>query len=157
MDFVFNCSECGQQLEVDSDAAGNQIDCPVCSKTITIPKHQPELVVAGSTVATSAEARIERHFSVPQHNDKADLLIEKPKPPLDVAAKETDKKTRIKTIKRGDCQEVGRDHFDENVAKFLAKLEEGELISIHPIQYSHTDLETRAQVVDFGIMIIYKG
>ena len=35
------------------------------------------------------------------------MLIEKPPPPLEVAAKESDKKIRIKTIRHTDCIEVG--------------------------------------------------
>src|SRR5688572_21920363 len=99
MDFLFNCSECGQELEVDSSAAGSAIDCPTCGKNIVIPSGngQPALV---APVMLSAEAKVERHFSVPQHGGKTKAdLIQKPAPPLEIAAKETDKKIRIKTIK----------------------------------------------------------
>ena len=160
MDIVFDCPECGQQLEVDSGAAGSQIDCPTCSKTITIPQDESngEPVMAAPPIAKSAEARVERHFVVPQHTTKADELIQKPAPPLEVAAaKSLDKEIRIKTIKRGDCFEVGKDRFDEVVTAFLRKIGESHLISVHSVNYSHIDLESRQLVNDFGVVIIYRG
>jgi len=37
----FACPECKQPLEVDEDAAGQSINCPACSKPITIPPPVP--------------------------------------------------------------------------------------------------------------------
>src|SRR5688572_24218522 len=116
MDLTFNCPECKQELAVEADAAGAQIDCPTCGKTITVPEMENITVLKGPPAALSAEAREVRHFTVPLHDQKADLLIQKPPPTLEVAAKDTDKKLRIKTIKHSDCYEVGKDKFDEVVS-----------------------------------------
>jgi len=53
-------------------------------------------------------------------------------PALEVAAKEAIK-LRVKTIRHSDCVEVGKDHFDEVVTKFLEKIGETHLVSITPI------------------------
>src|SRR6185503_13967709 len=106
-------------------------------------------------MASSAAAKEEKHFSVPVHDKPVASLIAKPLPPLDVAAKEGIK-LRIKTIKRSDCVEVGRDHFDEVVTRFLEKIGESNLVSISPIGYSHQDLASREWVTDFGVMVVYK-
>jgi len=38
MDVIFNCPKCQQQLEVDAGGAAQEIDCPACGETITIPE-----------------------------------------------------------------------------------------------------------------------
>ena len=70
------------------------------------------------------------HLRVPVHKTPAASLIGKPLVPLEVAAKETDKKIRVKTIKHTDCIEVGHDKFDEVVSNFLIKIGESNMISI---------------------------
>jgi hypothetical protein len=84
-------------------------------------------------------------------------LIEKPLPPLEVAAKETDKRIRIKTIKHTDCIEVGRDRFDEVVSDFLLKIGETNMISLTTIVYTHLDIGTQKLLQDFGVLIVYRG
>ena len=161
MDIVFNCPDCGQQLEVDAAAAGSQIECPACSNQISIPVSgaaEPVLQIAPAPPAVAnAEARMERHFAVPQHKKEAEALIQKPAAPLATAAKEAENKPlRIKTIKRGDCQEVGKDKFDQTVTDFLSKIGESNIVSMHPVSYTHVDIESRP-VTDFGLMVIYRG
>jgi hypothetical protein len=84
------------------------------------------------------------------------VLIEKARPPLEVAA-QGDKKIRVKTIRRTDCVEVGRDRFDEIVSEFLQNVGESSIISITPIAYTHLDLGSRQLMTDFGVMMVYKG
>ncbi|MGI8967301.1 MAG: hypothetical protein ACR2H1_14620, partial [Limisphaerales bacterium] len=75
----------------------------------------------------------------------------------EIAAQESDKRIRIKTIRHGDCVEVGRDRFDEIVSEFLVKIGQTNIVSITPITYSHIDLATRQAMADFGVMIVFKG
>lgn len=167
MDVIFNCPKCEQELAVDSSGAGTEIECPSCGESIVIPEPRPGAVPAGvggprtqattvNPIASSAAAKIEMHLKVPQH-DSSESLISKPLPPLDVAAKETDKRIRVKTIKHTDCIEVGHDKFDEMVSNFLGKIGESNLISITPLAYTYLDIGTQKLLTDFGVMILYRG
>lgn len=170
MDVIFNCPKCEQELAVDSTAAGSQINCPSCGEAITIPEPNP--VPAGgdghdasaahlhaapvNPIATSAAAKVEMHLKVPT-NKHSESLIEKPRPPLEVAAKETDKKIRVKTIKHTDCIEVGHDKFDEVVTNFLQKIGETNVINITTLTYTHIDIGSQKLLTDFGVMVVYRG
>lgn len=170
MDVIFNCPKCEQELAVDSSGAGSEINCPSCGEPITIP--EPETVVPRpgmendngprievhpiNAIASSAAAKVEMHLRVP--TDKhTESLIEKPRPPLEVAARETDKKMRVKTIKHTDCIEVGHDKFDEIVTNFLNKVGESNIVSITTLTYTHLDIGTQKLLTDFGVMITYRG
>jgi len=172
MDVIFNCPKCEQELAVDSTGAGTEINCPSCNEVIVIPS--PELVAnrpgADNTpaaprvevhpvnpIASSAAAKVEMHLRVPVHKTPAASLIAKPLTPLDVAAKGTDKKIRVKTIKHTDCIEVGHDKFDEVVSNFLIKIGETNMISITTLTYTHLDIGTQKLLTDFGVMIVYRG
>ena len=157
MDINFKCTHCGQDLTVDGSGAGVEIECPACAKSIVVPslsQTEPKIVNA---MMSSAAAKEVHHFSVPQRDKSKDVPIEKAKPTLEASAKETDKTIRVKTIRRSDCVEVGKDHFDEVVTKFLEKVGEDNLKTITPINYTHQDLATRQFVTDFGVLIVYKG
>jgi hypothetical protein len=154
MDINFKCNHCGQDLTVDGSGAGVQIECPSCGQTITVPQAEHKIV---NPIMASAGAREEKHFMVPQHDKAKDVVIEKPKPTLEASAKETDKKLRVKTIRRSDCVEVGKDHFDEVVSSFLDKVGESSIKSITPITYTHQDLASRQWITDFGVLIVYLG
>ena len=91
-------------------------------------------------IASSAAAKVEMHLRVPVHKTPTERLIEKPRPPLEAAAKETDKKMRVRTIKHTDCIEVGHDKFDEVVSGVLNKIGETNMISITPLIYTHLDI-----------------
>ena len=169
MDVIFNCPKCEQELAVDSSGAGSEIDCPSCGETIVIP--EPETVVtrpgveAGGArveahpinpIASSAAAKVEMHLRV--RSDKTtESLIAKPLAPLEVAAKETDKVIRTKTIRHTDCIEVGHDKFDEVISKFLAKVGEANIISINTLNYTFLDIGTQKLLTDFGVLIVYRG
>ena len=172
MDVIFDCPKCEQELAVDSTGAGTEINCPSCGETIVIPA--PELVVnrpgveGASTaprvevhpinpIASSAAAKVEMHLRVPVRATPTESLIGKPLVPLEAAAKETDKKIRIKTIKHTDCIEVGHDKFDEVVSSFLVKIGESNMISITTLTYTHLDIGTQKLLTDFGVMIVYRG
>jgi len=73
-----------------------------------------------NAIASSAAAKIEMHLRVPT-NKSSESLIAKPLPPLDAAAKDTDKKVRTKTIRHTDCIEVGHDKFDEVMTNFCPR------------------------------------
>lgn len=157
MDMIFSCPNCKQQLEAETSMAGNQIACPSCGNTIVIPEANP-MNIHVNPIASSAAAKQEYHFSVPVHDAPTESLIKKPSRPLEAAARDsTDKKLRLRCIRRTDCVEVGHDRFDEKVTEFLQEIGEANLVSITPLTYTHLDLGTRQLMTDFGVMIIYKG
>ena len=172
MDVIFNCPKCDQELAVDSSGAGTEINCPSCGEAIVIPSPERSPVRAGvdhvpaaprleaapvNPIASSAAAKVEMHLRVPVHKVPAASLIEKPLPPLEVAAKDTDKKIKVKTIKHTDCIEVGHDKFDEVVTNFLVKIGEANVISITTLTYTHLDIGSQKLLTDFGVMIVYRG
>ena len=173
MDVIFNCPKCEQELAVDSSGAGTQIQCPACGESIIIPSaddsihirgiplpnNRPEARTEGlpaNPIASSAAAKVEMHLRVPS-NKASESLIAKPLPPMEVAAKETDKKIRTKTIRHTDCVEVGHDKFDEVVSGFLARVGESNIVSINTLNYSYLDIGTQKLLTDFGVLIIYRG
>lgn len=172
MDVIFNCPKCEQELAVDSSGAGSTIECPSCGEAIIIP--EPESVIPRSgagdgaggaprvevhpvnPIATSAAAKVEMHLRVPT-KEHTESLIAKPLTPLDAAAKDTEKKIRVKTIRHTDCIEVGHDRFDEVVTNFLGKVGESSIISITTISYTYLDIGTQKLLTDFGVLIVYRG
>jgi DNA-directed RNA polymerase subunit RPC12/RpoP len=156
MDIVFKCANCDQELAVDAAGAGSEIECPTCNKPLVVPEATPQNLQTVSETASSSAARVEKHFTVPQRST-GEILIKKPKPTLEVAAKATDKKIRIKTIRHSDCLEVGKDRFDEIATEFLQTIGQENIISLHPIHYSHADAAGSKFQEDFGLMIIFKG
>jgi DNA-directed RNA polymerase subunit RPC12/RpoP len=172
MDVIFNCPKCDQELAVDSSGAGSEIECPSCNSTIIIPgpdnipprpgiQNEPGVVrLEGhpvNPISSSAAAKVEMHLRVPVHKTPAAALIEKPLAPLDVAAKDTDKKMRVKTIRHTDCVEVGHDRFDEIVSNFLSKVGETNVISISSITYTNLDIGSQKLMTEFGVLIVYRG
>jgi DNA-directed RNA polymerase subunit RPC12/RpoP len=163
MDISFKCPNCDQELEVDASGAGSTIECPSCSNSITVPSADPSTVVHVAAFAPAPPEPLEppkeeKHFSVPVHEHApAQELIKKPNRPLEVIAKEGDKTMRIKTFKRTDCVEVGKDRFDEFVSAFLEKIGQTNIVSINPISYSYMELGSRQIMGDYGVMIVFKG
>jgi DNA-directed RNA polymerase subunit RPC12/RpoP len=172
MDVIFNCPKCEQELAVDASGAGSEINCPSCGQPIVIPSPERPVARPGvepppgaprleshpiNPIASSAAAKVEMHLKVPVHKTPAASLIEKPLVPLEAAAKDTDKKIKVKTIKHTDCIEVGHDRFDEIVTLFLGKVGEPNIISITTLTYTHLDIGSQKLLTDFGVMIVYKG
>lgn len=166
MDISFQCPKCNQELAAEENMAGSEIDCPACNHRIVIPRpatppppepaYQTQGPETASAMSSSAGAKEEKHFVVPVHEKPVAALIEKPKPPLEFA-KDGDKKLRIRCIKRTECVEVGKDHFDEVVTEFLSKVGEANVVSINTINYSAIDMGTRQILTDYGLLIVYRG
>jgi DNA-directed RNA polymerase subunit RPC12/RpoP len=154
MDISFKCPNCDQELEVDASGAGSTIACPSCASVITVPG-----AASGTAEKPQPAARVEKHFSVPvrERAPEGEALIQKPNKPLEIAAKEDDKTVRIKTFKRSDCVEVGKDRFDEFVSAFLARVGQPNIISINPISYSYVELGSHAILADYGVTIVFRG
>jgi hypothetical protein len=165
MDIVFKCPYCDQELEVEASGAGSTLECPACNNSITVPAASAEGVTAappppeaGATGADPiASFHKDKHFSVPSHDGPAATLIQKAARPLEVAAKESDRKIRIRTVKHSDHVEVGKDKFDEKVSEFLDKVGQENIISINAISYSTVDVATKALQQDYGVLIVFKG
>ena len=153
MDIDFKCSKCGQDLSVDAAGAGTEIECPACQQMTLVPSPGGP---PGQPAPAAAGPKEEKHFSVPVRDKPADSLIAKPLPSLEAAAKEGIK-LRIKSIRHSDCVEVGKDHFDEAVTRFLEKVGEPNVVKINTFNYTHMDLATRDWVTDYGVMIVYRG
>lgn len=149
MDIDFKCPRCGQDLSVDAAGAGTEIECPACHENIAIP--QPT-----DAPESPPPAKEEKHFTVPLRATATESLIAKPLPSLEVAAKEGIK-LRIKTMRHSDSVEVGKDHFDEHVTRFLEKIGEPNVVSISTFNYTHLDLATRDWVTDYGVLIVFRG
>jgi DNA-directed RNA polymerase subunit RPC12/RpoP len=175
MDVIFTCPKCEQELAVDSSGTGSQIDCPSCGQSIVIPEPIvvprsgegiPTLPPGASgarlganpanPISSSAAAKVEMHLRVPS-NKAPEVLIAKALAPLEVAAKESDRKMRVKTIKHTDCVEVGHDRFDEMVTNFLIRIGETNIISINTLSYTHLDIGSQKLMTDYGVMIVYRG
>ena len=178
MDIIFNCSSCNQELEVDVTGAGSEIVCPNCEETILIPQvgtkgtrtsgadssgtipvstGAPHSANPVSAMASSAAAKIEMHLKVPVRSTPTTSLIAKALPPLEVAAKESDKKLRVKTIRHTDHIEVGHDKFDEYVTQFLDKVGEANIQGIHPLTYTHLDIGSQKLMNEYAVLVIYRG
>ncbi|HTJ01086.1 MAG TPA: hypothetical protein VL527_19540 [Dongiaceae bacterium] len=174
MDIIFKCPECEQELAVDSTGAGTEIECPSCGEKIVIPEQTAPGVTTASTsdlpttagvelvqpvnpIASSAAAKVELHLKVPTANKPTASLITKPLPPLEVTAKESDKKVRVKTIRHTDCIEVGHDRFDEKVSEFLAKVGEANIVSVTPLTYTFLDIGTQKLMTEYALCILYRG
>jgi DNA-directed RNA polymerase subunit RPC12/RpoP len=157
MDLNFQCPHCGQDLTVDDSGAGAEIECPACNNRIIVPAAETKGPHIINPIAASAARREEKHFSVPVHEKPTESLIAKPLVPLEAAAKATGKQLRVKTFRRSDCVEVGKDHFDEVVTKFLSEVGEDNIVSLSPINYTHMELASRQWITDFGVLIVYRG
>lgn len=179
MDIIFNCPNCDQELEVDAAGAGSEIECPSCESKIVIPQpgtkgtrtngvESPrgglptyagapaDTLNPANPIASSAAAKVELHLKVPVRKT-SESLIAKPPVPLEVAAKTTDKKIKVKTIRHTDCVEVGHDKFDEFVTNFLQKIGEQNIVSLTPLTYTHVDIGTQKVLSDYAVMVVYKG
>ena len=167
MDIIFNCPKCEQELAVDKSGAGSEITCPSCSEKIVIPQ-SPSPASSGtvpvratsqphSAMASSAAAKVEMHLKVPDHSQPSASLIGKPSVPMEVAAKESDRKMKVKTIRHTDCIEVGHDKFDEMVTAFLQRVGETHVVSLTPLTYTHLDIGSQKLMTDYAVLVVYRG
>ena len=156
-DLTFNCPLCGQNLTTDEGLSGSEIECPSCTKPIKIPSAGDEnvqKVEAEPTAPTVATEPEPKKLAVPEHGD-VEILLKK-----ESSKKEEeitgDGKICVKTIKRGDCIELGLDKFDESVNKFLEKFSREQIVSLLPLNYSHFDPTTQKYLPDYAAMIVYQ-
>ena len=186
MDIVFNCPKCDVELAVDASGAGSAINCPECGEPITIPtapteaapappppptpvapsvpppppSPAPVIALQGggpiNAMATSAAAKIEHHFSVPVSDKPVQTLVTRASKPTEIVSK-GQKRVRVKTIRHSDCIEVGHDIFDQVVSDFIARVGDANVVSITPVNYTHTEHGGDRLVTDYGLVIVYKG
>ena len=164
MDIVFNCGNCQQELAIDAEETGSELQCPTCGTTLTVPAPTEANTQPGASAPPPPATppppppppAPEKVFSVPQRTTPAAALIEKPKPSLEVAAKQGDR-LRVKTIKHGDCVDISKDKFDDIVMEFIAKIGFDNIISMTPFSYSHVAHGGSTLLTDYALMIIYKG
>ena len=155
-DLNFNCPQCGQNLTTDESLSGSEIECPSCSKAIEIPSAGDENVErteAEPAPPVTAEPEPKK-LAVAVHGGGEELL----KKSSSHKEKEIsgDGRICVKTIKRGDCIELGLDKFDEAVNKFLEKLSREQIISVHSLNYSHFDPTTQKYLPDYAALIVYE-
>ena len=156
-DLTFNCPQCGQNLTTDESLTGSEIECPSCTKPIKIPSAGDENVQRAEAEPTAppvAEEPESKKLAVPVHEGEQVLLKkESSKKEEEITG---DGKICIKTIKRGDCIELGLDKFDESVNKFLEKFSREQILSLHSLNYSHFDPTTQKYLPDYAAMIVYE-
>lgn len=171
MDITFNCVHCGQELEVDSEAAGTVFPCPSCNNDIAVPSGFEETEEAAAPAPPPAAAapipippkpatqteEEKAKLAVPFSAEKTKELIQKPTKPLEVAAREDDKVFRIKTFRHADCVELDRDTFDQTVSDFIQKVDQDHIVAMHPISYSVVDSVSQKITTDYGLIIIFRG
>lgn len=156
MDIVFTCEKCSQTLEVDATASGSEIECPTCNNPLVVPAPDPTNIHMAPTPAQVA-AKQHKHFEVPVTDKPTESLIQKAARPLEVAAKDDERRMRIRTIKHSDCMEVGKDRFDDVVSEFLNKVGEEHVISIDHITYTNRDMSSGELMSDYGVLIVFRG
>jgi hypothetical protein len=159
MDITFTCPNCKQQLEAPTSLSGSAINCPSCNHQLVIPEADPSNVRTGGPTTDGNAARLEEHhFVVPVTDRPTQSLIQKPLPPLEVAARtDGERKMKVRCIRHSDCVEVGKDRFEEMVSDFLEKIGEPNVVNVNVFNYEHLDLATRQMITDYGIMVVYRG
>ena len=155
-DLNFNCPQCGQNLTTDESLSGSEIECPSCSKPIEIPSADDENVdrTEAEPAPPVTEEPEPKKLAVPVHEGGEELL----KKSSSHKEKEIsgDGRICVKTIKRGDCIELGLDKFDEEVNKFIEKFSREQIISVHSLNYSHFDPGTQKYLPDYAALIVYE-
>ena len=157
-DLTFNCPQCGQNLTTDESLTGSEIECPSCTKPIKIPSAGDENVQRAEAEPTAppvAEEPESKKLAVPVHEGE-EVLLKKESSKKEEKEITGDGKICVKTIKRGDCIELGLDKFDEAVNLFLEKIAREQIISVHSLNYSHFDPTTQKYLPDYAAMIVYE-
>ncbi len=155
-DLNFNCPKCEQNLTTDESLSGSKIDCPSCNTPFEVPSAGDENVErteAEPAPPVTAEPEPKK-LAVPVHEGGEELL----KKSSSHKEKEIsgDGRICVKTIKRGDCIELGLDKFDEEVNKFIEKFSREQIISVHSLNYSHFDPTTQKYLPDYAALIVYE-
>lgn len=162
------CPTCNQKIVIPEPEAVAGAEAGVTDQQVAQPPPPSPAAPPGpartqaevhpiNPIAVSAAAKEEKHFQVPVRDKPAESLIGKPLKPLEFAAKESEKKIRVKTVRRIDCMEVGHDRFDEVVTNFLDKIGEDHIISINTLSYTYLDIGSQKLLTDYGVLIVYRG
>ena len=157
-DLNFNCPQCGQNLTTDESLSGSEIECPSCSKPIEIPSAGDENVdriEAEPAPPVTAESEPKK-LAVAVHEGGEELLKKSSSHKEKEKEISGDGKICVKTIKRGDCIELGQDKFDEEVNDFIGKFSREQIISVHSLNYSHFDPTTQKYLPDYAALIVYE-
>jgi hypothetical protein len=144
MDISFSCPHCNLQLEIDDSASGSEIQCPSCKGSLIVPTH-----------AGGGEGHPRGPLSLPSGGATAQIMKPSAKS-LETAAK-GDKKLKIKTFRHHDCVKEGKDRFDEMISYFLQKLDDGDLVVLHTIQYEYLPKDATQPVRDYGVVVVYRS
>ena len=157
MDLTFHCPHCQQELIVDAAGAGSTISCPTCEAELTIPQPDITNIHTAPPASTAASAKEEKHFRVPVRDAPSEILVKK-KVSKDEEEEEAgaERKIKVRVIRHSDCVELGVDTYEKQVAAFLTKVGEENIISLTTLTYNHLDLATEKILVDYGIQIIYR-
>lgn len=111
-----------------------------------------------NAMASSAAAKIERHFSVPVHNKPTEILVQKVVKEEDVpATPDAKKRIKLKIFRHTDCVEVGHDRYEEIVSQFLNKVGEENVINLSNLTYTHVDIGSQKILTDYAFQILYRG
>jgi len=156
-DLNFDCPQCGQNLTTDESLSGSDIECPSCDKPISIPAaDDPNVkrVEADALTPPVTDEPEPQKIAVPVHSGGEELLKKaSSKKEEEITG---DGKICVKTIKRGECIELGQDKFDEILNQFLEKFTRDQIISIQSVNYAHFDPTTQKYLDDYGAMIVYE-
>ena len=63
---------------------------------------------------------------------------------------------RVKSFKRTEFIEIGRDMFDEKVSEALSAIGAENIISVMPLTYEHIDIASEKVVADYGLIAVYR-
>lgn len=107
------------------------------------PPAAPVVGTEEGTELKKAPEGTEKDIKVGFHGSKGESLEESAK---------AIKHKAVKTFRHSDCQKDGKDTFDETVSKFLRELEDEDVISVTPVQYS----EGKDKPSDYGVIIVHK-
>ena len=155
-DLNFNCPQCGQNLTTDESLSGSEIECPSCSKAIEIPSAGDENVErTEAEPAPPVTAEPEPKKLAGAVHEGGEELLKKSSSHKEEEIS-GDGRICVKTIKRGDCIELGLDKFDEEVNKFIEKFSREQIISVHSLNYSHFDPSTQKYLPDYAALIVYE-
>lgn len=102
----------------------------------------PSAVSEGVELKKAPEGT-EKNIKVGFHGSKGESLEETAK---------AIKHKAVKTFRHSDLQKDGKDTFDQTVSEFLRELEDEDVISVTPVQYS----EGKDKPSDYGVIIVHK-
>ena len=63
---------------------------------------------------------------------------------------------RIRSFKRTEFIEIGRDRFDQAVSEALTAIGAENIINVLPLNYQHIDIATEKIVTDYGVIVVYR-